>query len=575
MEAMYDYLSQAKGIYINAYIGVLRYAAPLIAFFLLWRCLKPLLFFKREPEIWAWLYLENGSKFALTHWENVIGRSKSSDVRIELSSVSRNHAVLTRYDDGSWTITDADSKSGVQVNGCPVQICALEMDDVITIGGLDMTLVPINPKQERMMAQLRAQEGSGLDSVANLLLLSILQCLCCLGFLMGVPIEGYPPILLGFGSILVCQWLLLLFYGLIRRSSFEVETVAFFLCTLGMAVICAVKPGESLKQVISLGIGVMTYLLVGWTLRDLERAKRFRYLAVLMGVGFLVITLLFGQESHGAKAWLLISGTTLQPSELSKVCFVYAGASTMDRLMNKRNIIGFIFYSVVICGCLALMNDFGTALIFFVGFLVIAYLRSGSVGTIGLACTSLGFAGVIAVKIAPHALRRFQVWRHIWEDPFGLGFQQTRAIMCIASGGLFGLGAGRGLLKNVFAADSDLAFAAVCEEWGLLMGVMTVVCILGLALFAIRTASLARSSFYVIGACTAAGIMLIQTILNCLGTVDIVPLTGVTFPFLSNGGSSMIGAWGLLAFIKAADTRQNASFAVRVVKKKKGDEDDE
>ena len=575
MEAMYDYLSQAKGIYINAYIGVLRYAAPLIAFFLLWRCLKPLLFFKREPEIWAWLYLENGTKYALTHWENVIGRSKSSDVRIELSSVSRNHAVLTRYDDGSWTITDADSKSGVQVNGCPVQICALEMDDVITIGGLDMTLVPINPKQERMMAQLRAQEGSGLDSVANLLLLSILQCLCCLGFLMGVPIEGYPPILLGFGSILVCQWLLLLFYGLIRRSSFEVETVAFFLCTLGMAVICAVKPGESLKQVISLGIGVMTYLLVGWTLRDLERAKRFRYLAVLMGVGFLVITLLFGQESHGAKAWLLISGTTLQPSELSKVCFVYAGASTMDRLMNKRNIIGFIFYSVVICGCLALMNDFGTALIFFVGFLVIAYLRSGSVGTIGLACTSLGFAGVIAVKIAPHALRRFQVWRHIWEDPFGLGFQQTRAIMCIASGGLFGLGAGRGLLKNVFAADSDLAFAAVCEEWGLLMGVMTVVCILGLALFAIRTASLARSSFYVIGACTAAGIMLIQTILNCLGTVDIVPLTGVTFPFLSNGGSSMIGAWGLLAFIKAADTRQNASFAVRVVKKKKGDEDDE
>ena len=575
MEALYAYLSQTKGIYINAYIGLLRYAAPLIAFILLWRCLKPLLFFKREPEIWAWLYLENGTKYPLTHWENVIGRSKSSDVRIELSSVSRNHAVLTRYDDGSWTITDADSKSGVQVNGSPVQICALEMDDVITIGGLDMTLVPITAKQERVMAQLRAREGSGLDSVANLLLLSIFQCLCCLGFLIGVPVESYSPILLGFGSILVCQWLLLMFYGMIRRSSFEVETVAFFLCSLGMAVICAVKPAESLKQVVSLLIGVMTYLLVGWTLRDLERAKRFRYLAVLMGVGFLVITLLFGTESHGAKAWLLIGGTTLQPSELSKVCFVYAGASTMDRLMNKRNLFGFILYSIVICGCLALMNDFGTALIFFVGFLVIAYMRSGSVGTIGLACTSLGFAGVIAVKIAPHALRRFQIWRHIWEDPFNLGYQQTRAIMCIASGGLFGLGAGRGLLKNVFAADSDLAFAAVCEEWGLLMGVMTVACILGLALFSIRTASLARSSFYVIGACTAAGIMLIQTILNCLGTVDVVPLTGVTFPFLSNGGSSMIGAWGLLAFIKAADTRQNASFAVRAVKKTKGDEDDE
>ena len=576
MEAIYAYLSQAKDVYINVYIGLLRYAAPLLAFILLWRCLKPLMFFKREPEIWAWLCLQDGTKYPLTHWENVVGRSKSSDVRIDLSTVSRNHAVLTRYDDGSWTITDANSRTGVQVNGSPVQICALEEDDVITIGGLDMNLMPISAKQERLMAQLRAQEGSGLDSVANLLLLSIFQCLLCLAFLLGGQFEGYAHILRGFGGIMACQWVLLLFYGIIRRSSFELETVAFFLCTLGMAVICAVKPAESVKQVISLMIGVLIYLLVGWSMRDLERAKKFRYLAVLAGVGFLVITLLFGTESHGAKAWLLIGNTTLQPSELSKVCFVYAGASTMDRLMNKRNLFGFIIYSVVICGCLALMNDFGTALIFFVAFLVIAYLRSGSVGTIGLACTSLGFAGVIAVKIAPHALRRFQIWRHIWEDPYNLGYQQTRAIMCIASGGLFGLGAGRGLLKNVFAADSDLAFAAVCEEWGLIMGIMTVACIVAMGLFAIRTAILARSSFYVIGACTAAGIMLIQTVLNCLGTVDIVPLTGVTFPFLSNGGSSMIGAWGLLAFIKAADTRQNASFAVRLAKRRRGeDEEDE
>ena len=575
MEVIYEYLSGAKELYVNVYIGVLRYAAPILAFILLWRCLKPLMFFKREPEIWAWLCMEDGTRHCLTHWENVIGRSKSSDVRINLSTVSRNHAVLTRYDDGSWTVTDADSKSGVEVNGSPVQICALEPEDVITIGGLDLTFQPISAKQERVMAQLRVQEGTGLDSIANLLLLSIFQCLCCLGFLLTAPLEGFAAILQGFGGILAAQWLLLIFYGMIRRSSFELETVAFFLCTLGMAVICAVKPGETLKQVISMGLGVLTYLLVGWSLRDLERAKKFRYLAVIMGIGFLVITLLFGKEDNGAKAWLLIGNTTLQPSELSKVCFVYAGASAMDRLMKKRNLFMFIVYSVLICGCLALMNDFGTALIFFVAFLIIAYLRSGSVGTIGLACTALGFAGVIAVKIAPHALRRFQVWRHIWEDPYYLGYQQTRAIMCIASGGLFGLGAGRGLLKRVFAADSDLAFAAVCEEWGLLMGIMTVVCIIAMAIFAVRSASLGRSSFYVIGACTAAGILVTQTILNSLGTVDIVPLTGVTFPFLSNGGSSMIGAWGLLAFIKAADTRQNASFAVRIQKRRKGDEEDE
>ena len=95
------------------------------------------------------------------------------------------------------------------------------------------------------------------------------------------------------------------------------------------------------------------------------------------------------------------------------------------------------------------------------------------------------------------------------------------------------------------------------------MALQAVLAISVLGLFSMRTSRVSRSSFYCIGGCTAAGILLIQASLNCLGTVDILPFTGVTFPFLSNGGTSMIGAWGLLAFVKAADTRQNASFAVR------------
>ena len=138
--------------------------------------------------------------------------------------------------------------------------------------------------------------------------------------------------------------------------------------------------------------------------------------------------------------------------------------------------------------------------------------------------------------------------------------------MCIASGGLFGLGAGNGWMKNNFAADSDMVFATVSEEWGLLIAVMAVLSTVVLAIFAVRSAAVGRSSFYTIGACTAASILLMQVMLNVLGTVDALPLTGVTFPFLSNGGTSMICAWGLLAFMKAADTRQNASFAVRITK---------
>ena len=260
------------------------------------------------------------------------------------------------------------------------------------------------------------------------------------------------------------EWLLLLFYACIRRTSFEIETIAFFLCTMGMAVIAAIVPGEAVKQLIAAGLGLGAFLLVGWSLRNLERAKKFRYLAGFAGIGLLLITLLFGQEYYGAKNWLVIGSFSLQPSELSKVCFVFMGASTMDRLLKKRNLILFIAYSVLLCGCLALMNDFGTALIFFCAFLVIAYLRSGSIGTVALALTALGFAGVVALKIAPHALQRFASWRHIWEDPLNSGYQQTRALMCMAAGGFFGLGAGQGWMKNLFSADSDVVFASLCEE---------------------------------------------------------------------------------------------------------------
>ena len=573
MEALLETLAGAKDTYLYVYIGIMRYFAPLLAILLLFRCIKPLMTFRREPEIWAWLCLEGGRKLPITHWENVIGRSKRSDVVIDFPTVSRNHAVVTRYDDGSWTITDTDSSGGVLVNGKRVRISAVEPEDVIEIGGIPMTLQPISARQEQRLAQLRTKASGVVGNLLNVTLLSVFQILCCLGYLLGGDPSYGESVLLGFGGILISQWILLVFYFCIRRSAFEVETVAFFLCTMGMAAISAVKPYEAGKQLIAMLIGIVAFLLVGWSMRDLERAKKCRYLAAVAGVGFLLITLVFGKEHYGAKNWLEIGSLSLQPSELSKLCFVYAGASTMDRLMKKRNIIGFIAYSIAICGCLALMNDFGTALIFFTAFLIIAFLRSGSVGTIALACTSLGFAGVVALKIAPHAMRRFSAWRHIWENPLTSGYQQTRSLMCIASGGLFGLGASQGWMENMFAADSDVVFATVCEEWGMIMGLLPVLCILALGVFAVRSAAVGRSSFYTIGACAAGGILLMQTALNVLGTVDVLPLTGVTFPFLSNGGSSMICAWGLLAFIKAADTRQNASFAVRI-HKSRGDMDE-
>ena len=540
----------------------LCYLFPVLALGILIRCAVSLLTFRPEPEVWAWLTTPDGAHIPVTHWESLIGRGAGCDVQLGYPTVSRTHAVLTRYDDGSWTISDAHSKSGVFVNGKQTALSALRFGDVITMGGVNFTLIPLTKEQERIQAGTRTRAGHAVHQVPTLLLLTLFQLLTAIQLILG----GCDPALelTAFGGLIGLEWALYLALRAFRRTGFEAETLAFFLCTMGLAVVSSSAPESLIKELLAIVAGVCVFLVVCWSLRDLERAKTVRYLAAVAGIGLLAFNLLFGVEKFGARNWIQLGGVSFQPSEFVKVCFIYVGASTLSRLMAKRNIVLFIAYSAVICACLALMKDFGTAIIFFVAFLVIAVLRSGNFATIALAIAATGFAGVLVLRFLPYARNRFEAWGHVWDYALTTGYSQTRSMMCIASGGLFGLGPGKGWLKYVAASDTDLVFAFVSEEWGLIMAVLMVACIVILACFVVRSAPAGRSCFYTIGACAAVTVMVTQTILNVFGMADFLPLTGVTFPFVSNGGSSMVCVWGLLAFIKAADTRQNASVAIRV-----------
>lgn len=540
----------------------LCYLFPVLALGILIRCAVSLLTFRPEPEVWAWLTTPDGAHIPVTHWESLIGRGAGCDVQLGYPTVSRTHAVLTRYDDGSWTISDAHSKSGVFVNGKQTALSALRFGDVITMGGVNFTLIPLTKEQERIQAGTRTRAGHAVHQMPTLLLLTLFQLLTAVQLILG----GCDPALelTAFGGLIGLEWALYLALRAFRRTGFEAETLAFFLCTMGLAVVSSSAPESLIKELLAIVAGVCVFLVVCWSLRDLERAKTVRYLAAVAGIGLLAFNLLFGVEKFGARNWIQLGGVSFQPSEFVKVCFIYVGASTLSRLMAKRNIVLFIAYSAVICACLALMKDFGTAIIFFVAFLVIAFLRSGNFATIALAIAATGFAGVLVLRFLPYARNRFEAWGHVWDYALTTGYSQTRSMMCIASGGLFGLGPGKGWLKYVAASDTDLVFAFVSEEWGLIMAVLMVACIVILACFVVRSAPAGRSCFYTIGACAAVTVMVTQTILNVFGMADFLPLTGVTFPFVSNGGSSMVCVWGLLAFIKAADTRQNASVAIRV-----------
>ena len=128
---------------------VWRFLAPILVLWILWRCVKPLIRFRREPEVWGWLVMPDESQLPITHWENIIGRSRGSDIVVSFSTVSRSHAVLTRYDDGSWSVTDIGSRGNVTVNGKKIRVKAVNYGDVISLGGIEMILAPVTAEEIR------------------------------------------------------------------------------------------------------------------------------------------------------------------------------------------------------------------------------------------------------------------------------------------------------------------------------------------------------------------------------------------------------------------------------------------
>ncbi len=560
---------------------IIRFVLPVLAAIVLFRCLRSMLQEKNENEVWGYLTMPNGGRVVLNHWENIIGRAKSVDVQLNFPTVSRSHAAIIRDDKGEWTIYDLKSRGGITVNGEAVEgEMPLEPNDVLSLGGVEMVFIPITRDGESYQASVRGRQGRIVSPTVTFIVLTefilLLSIQLCISYGDSFPL-AVPECFIG---LAITMWIYYAVMRFLRRSGFEVETIAFLLCSVGLAVAASAAPEQLTKQFISMLAGVAVFIVLGIFLRDLNRAKALRWPMAAAALLLLAVNVIMGQVVYGAQNWIYIGGISVQPSELVKIAFVFAGAATLDRLFAKRNLIMFIGFSGVCVLALAYMGDFGTAMIFFVAFLVIAFLRSGDIATVALSVAGAVFAGGLAIRFKPYIAARFSTWLHAWDDINGGGYQQTRAMSAAASGGLFGEGAGNGWFKKIIAADTDLVFGMVSEELGLIIAVIMVFAVLALVFFAVRSAGSSRSSFYTIAACAAASMLAFQMILNVFGSVDLLPFTGVTFPFVSRGGSSMVSCWGMLAFIKAVDTRQNASFAIKLPKRLKhssgsGYEDDD
>ncbi len=359
-----------------------------------------------------------------------------------------------------------------------------------------------------------------------------------------------------FLSFLLIEWFYVVIMRVtIKQKSFELELIAFFLSSIGLSLIATVSTDFALKQVIYILAGVLIFIVMRWLIANADRVTLLRMPAAVFAAGVLALNLVLAQEYNGAKNWVQIGPVSFQPSEFVKIAFIFVGAATLDKLQTTKSVFKYLVFAAGCIGALFLMRDFGTALIFFATFLIIAYMRSGDWKTIAVICVAAVLGAILIISFKSTVAARFATYRHIWETPYDEGMQQTRMLIYSASGGLFGVGLGNGKLRDIYASTTDLIYGMVCEEYGLILGFIVLMTFAGILIYTVASAKSARTSFYVIAACSAAGLLLVQTSLNVFGVTDLLPWTGVTLPFVSRGGSSMMSCWGLLAFIKSVDPR--------------------
>ncbi len=533
MELFYTYFFA-----ISRWLIAVMSVAFVVAWLRYFKSTKPL------PKIFAELTTIDGVSIPITSKENILGRSKSADIVIPLEDFSKRHAMIF-IEKGFWRIAPINGK--VMVNLQNVKRAApLEYGDKITMAGQTLTF-----KRKASNDISSKTKSSGASALLTLTVFQILIGLSiCLRF--WDTLETAIP--LSFFGLIVAEWCYFLIGKLIKNFTILTELLVFYLYTLGLAVGSATLPEELTKQMLCYTVGFFGFLVLTIVLKFREFIIKLHPIIMILSLSLLYFTAIFGTEVNSSRNWLRIGTFSFQPSELVKVAFVLCGAITLYSLISKpAKRWEFLAYSFLCMGALALMLDFGAVAIFFVGMMIILALRLEKPVILGgiLGAAVVGAIGVIAVY--PYIARRFGAWLHAWEYANTTGYQQSRTMMAFASGGLLGVGGGNGYLHEIPAAENDLVFGIIGEEWGWIVALTAALCLVFIGIYAYRLMKNADSTFNLIATGAAVVMIIFQSALNIFGSVDLLPLTGVTFVFVSRGGTSLISAWLTMSFFKASE----------------------
>lgn len=347
--------------------------------------------------------------------------------------------------------------------------------------------------------------------------------------------------------------------------------LSMFLTGWGLVLIDRLAPLFAERQTVWLLIGTLVMLVIASFPHALRWLRVYRYTLLFMGLLLLLGTILLGRNPSGLlgapQLWLGVGSVFFQPSEILKIVLVAFLASYLAeqypalRAEELSSGQGRLVFSPRVFGPILLMwgisiiiliwqRDLGTAILFFVVFLVLLYVASGSMLILFSGAALILAAGIAAYYLFGVVQLRVDVWLNPWPEADGRAYQIVQSLLAFAAGGVFGQGIGQGLPGFIPVVHSDFIFAALAEEWGLLGVVVLVVCLSVLVTRGLITAVILQTQpFRALLAIGLSMLIAVQSVLIMGGVLKLIPLTGVTLPFVSYGGSSLVTSFAMIGLL--------------------------
>lgn len=312
------------------------------------------------------------------------------------------------------------------------------------------------------------------------------------------------------------------------------------------------RPATSyaIKQIIWFALGVTGYILIVVLLPSLKSFVKYKYVYLVFTMIFMSMSMLIGTEVNGSKNWVYIGGIGFQPSEFGKLFLVAYLASALNNYKNFKQLIEPAVVVMISLGFMVLQKDLGSALIFFAISITMLYIATSKFKYIVTCFILFAFGSVISYKLFAHVRLRVLIWQNPWPYANDKSYQIVQSMFSIASGGLTGAGLGLGHPEYVPVNATDFIFASICEDMGILVGFAILIIFFLLFYRCMRAAVYVENEFSRLVAVGYSSMIAAQVLVIVGGVTNMIPLTGITLPLVSYGGSSMMITFFAIAIIQ-------------------------